>query len=84
MEFVGQKALYRTMISIKNAVDSVLRQMVRLELLTGDDSNPPYKNIIVRLDGTVVYVDFECNPVLPINYIPITVHLQTFTTTVAA
>jgi hypothetical protein len=83
-EFVGQKALHRVLISIKNAVDSVLRQMVRLELLAGDEDNPPYKNIIVRLEGTVAWVDFECSPVLPINYIPITVHLTTFTATVAA
>lgn len=84
MDFVGTKGTLTTLISIKNATTSVLTQMVRLELLAGDAANPPYKNIQVRLDGDTAYVDFECSPVIPINYIPVTIHLTVFTTTLTA
>jgi len=83
-DFVGTKGTATTLISIKNATESVLQQMFRAELLAGDDSNPPYKNIQVRLEGDIAYVDFECSPVIPINYIPITIHLTVFTATLVA
>ena len=83
-DFVGSKGTKTTLISIKNATVSVLTQMVRLELLAGDEQNPPFKNIQCRLEGDVCYVEFECSPVIPINYIPITIHLTVFTTTLTA
>lgn len=83
-DFVGKKGTATTLISIKNATESVLQQMYRAELLAGDDTNPPYKNIQVRLEGDTAYVDFECSPVIPINYIPITIHLTVYTTTLTA
>jgi hypothetical protein len=53
-----------------------------MELLAGDATNPPYKNIQCRLEGDTCYVDFECSPVIPVNYIPVTIHLTVFTSTV--
>lgn len=86
MDFIGAKGTKTTLISIKNATISVLQQMVRLELLAGDETNPAYKNIQVRMESgeAAVYVDFECSPVIPINYIPITVHLTVYTATLTA
>lgn len=81
-DFVGSKGTKTTLISIKNATISVLAQCYRAELLAGDDQNPPYKNIQCRLDGDTCYVDFECSPVIPINYIPVSIHLTVFTSTV--
>ncbi len=83
-DFVGTKGTMTTLISIKNATISVLQQMYRAELLAGDATNPPYKNIQCRLEGDTCYVDFECSPVIPINYIPITIHLTVYTATVVA
>jgi hypothetical protein len=83
-DFVGSKGTMTTLISIKNATISVLTQMTRSELLAGDANNPPFKNIQCRLEGDTCYVDFECSPVIPINYIPITIHLTVFTTTITA
>lgn len=83
-DFVGKKGTATTLLSIKNATISVLNQMYRLDLLAGNADNPPYKNIQVRLDGDTVYVEFECSPVIPINYIPITIHLTVFTATLVA
>jgi hypothetical protein len=84
MDFVGKKGTITTLISIKNAVISVLTQMYRADLLAGDAANPPFKNIQCRLEGDTCWVDFECSPVIPINYIPITIHLTVFTTTLTA
>jgi hypothetical protein len=80
-DFVGTKGTRTTLISIKNATSSVLTQMYRASYLAGDADNPPFKNIQCRLEGDICYVDFECSPVIPINYIPITIHLTVFTTT---
>jgi phage tail sheath gpL-like len=81
-DFVGSKGTATTLISIKNATISVLTQMSRAELLAGDAANPPFKNIQCRLEGDTCWVDFECSPVIPINYIPVTIHLTVFTSTV--
>jgi len=81
-DFVGTKGTKTTLISIKNATISVLTQMARAELLAGDEANPPFKNIQCRLEGDTCWVDFEASPVIPINYIPVTIHLTVFTSTV--
>jgi hypothetical protein len=83
-DFVGRKGTITTLISIKNATVSVLNTAFRDGYLAGDAKNPPFKNIQCRLDGDVCYVDFECSPVIPINYIPITIHLTIFTSTLTA
>lgn len=83
-DFVGTKGTITTLISIKNATISTLTQMVRLELLAGDATNPPFKNVQVSLEGDVAYVDFECSPCIPINYILCTIHLTIFQTTLTA
>ena len=81
-DFVGRKGTITTVVSIKNATESVLTQAYRAGLLAGDASNPPYKNIQVRLEGDTAWVEFECSPVIPINYIPIVLHLVVYTTTI--
>jgi len=83
-DFVGRKGTTTTLISIKNATISVLAMAYRDGYLAGDATNPPYKNIQVRLDGDIAYVDFECSPVIPVNYIPITIHLTVYTATMTA
>jgi len=83
-DFVGTKGTMTTLISIKNATISVLNACYKLGLLAGNAANPPFKNVQVTLDGDTAYVEFEASPVIPINYIPITIHLTVFTTTLTA
>jgi hypothetical protein len=59
--------------------DSTLRELARPEpqgpgVIVGDKNSPAYKNITVALDGDVLRVEFECSPVIPVNYIPVTIH----------
>lgn len=74
----GEKA---SPISLSRAVsitESALRELARPEpagpgVIVGDDENPPYRNIEAQLEGDVMRVQFQCSPVLPINYIPISI-----------
>lgn len=74
----GEKA---SPISLSRAVsitESALRELARPEpagpgVIVGDAENPPYRNIEAQLEGDVMRVQFQCSPVLPINYIPISI-----------
>jgi len=77
--FIGQKAAPITLEQIKSRVDSVLRQLARPApagpaVIVGDSENPAYKNITAKIEGDVVYVEFQCSPVIPINYVLISIH----------
>ena len=37
--------------------------------LVGDPANPSYRNLSLELDGDIMRVNFECSPVIPINYV---------------
>lgn len=86
-EFVGAKGNAITLAAIESRVDTVLRGMALAEpvgpgALAGDRDNPPYRNIRASLAGDVVRVEFECSPVIPINYILVTVHAVPYSTRV--
>lgn len=53
-------------------------------VLAGDAANPPYKNIVAQGVGTVVAVSFQCSPVLPANYVSVTVFAVPFSGTASA
>ncbi|HCE08544.1 MAG TPA: hypothetical protein DEQ40_08080 [Oxalobacteraceae bacterium] len=48
-------------------------------VLAGDATNPPYKNIQATLIGDVMAVSFQCSPVIPVNYIPVTIFAVPYT-----
>lgn len=61
-----------------NIAESTLRELARQEpqgpgVLAGDEASPPYKNITASLEGDVLRVEFQCSPVIPVNYIPVTI-----------
>jgi hypothetical protein len=63
---------------------STLKELARPEpmgpaVIVGDAVNPPYKNIVATIEGDVMRVEFQCSPVVPVNYIPIVVHAVPFT-----
>lgn len=47
-------------------------------VLAGDATNPPYKNITAVLNGDVIGVKFQCSPVIPVNYVAVTVFAVPF------
>lgn len=75
----GAKATPQNMARAVSIADSTLRKLAQPEptgpgVLVGDTANPAFKGITATLDGDVLGVSFQCSPVLPINYIPVTVY----------
>lgn len=69
--------------------DSALRELARPEplgpgIIVGDKTNPAYRNITASLEGDVVRVEFECSPVIPVNFILIAIHAQPWSGSVSA
>lgn len=85
----GSKASPATLAEAVSRVDSILRELARPEpmgpgVIVGDKANPPYRNIQASIDGDVMRVEFECSPVIPVNYIPIVVHAVPFSGSASA
>jgi len=53
-------------------------------VLVGDAANPAYKNIVATLSGDVLNVELQCSPVIPCNYVLITMHIVPYTGTYTA
>lgn len=74
----GQKGNPLVLSRAVSIAESTLRELARQEpqgpgVLAGDEANPPYRNIRATLEGDVVRIEFECSPVIPVNYILTTV-----------
>lgn len=61
---------------------SVLRDLTNNNILVGDASSPPFKNIVATIVGEVLRIDFQASPVIPANYILITAHMVPYSGTV--
>lgn len=75
----GAKGTPTLLSEAVSRVDSTLRELARPEpigpgVLVGDDANPAYKGITAALEGDVLRVEFQCSPVIPVNYIPIAIY----------
>jgi hypothetical protein len=75
----GQKGTPIVLSRAVSIADSTLRELARPEpqgpgVIVGDKASPAYRNIKASLEGDVLRVDFECSPVIPVNFIPVTIH----------
>lgn len=80
----GQKGNPLVLSRAVSIAESTLRELARQEpqgpgVLAGDDANPAYRNIRATLEGDVVRIEFECSPVIPVNYILTTVFAVPYT-----
>jgi hypothetical protein len=87
--YIGEKGSPLTLALAGATTETALRELARPEpagpgILVGDAESPAYKNITVALEGDVMRVEFQCSPVIPINYIPITIHIVPYSGTVTA
>lgn len=78
-ELRGSKGTPAILAQAVSRVDSVLRGLAVAEpvgpgVLAGDATNPAFKNIKASLEGDILRVEFQCSPVIPVNYIPIVVY----------
>lgn len=75
----GSKNNPQSLVLALEMVKSALLDLARPEpggpgVLAGDANNPPFKNLTASQEGDVMRIEFQASPVLPINYIPITVY----------
>lgn len=76
----GGKASPRTMGRAAAITRSVLADLSREEpvgpgILVGDATNPPFKNISVFIEGDRLGVSFQCSPVIPVNFVTVSLSL---------
>lgn len=74
----GMKGTPLALAQAVSRVDSTLAKLAEPEptgpgIIVGDKVNPAYKNITASLEGDVMKVEFQCSPVIPINYIPVSI-----------
>lgn len=81
-QFIGRKNSPQILQMIKGSLVQVLRELENNEIIVGTTTYPAYRNLVITADGDVVRVSFECSPVLPINYILITIHATIFKATI--
>jgi hypothetical protein len=81
-QFIGRKNSLFMLETIKGSLISVLKDLEDEGVIVGTTTYPAYRNITLTADGDVVRVSFECSPVLPINYILITIHATIFKATI--
>jgi len=81
-QFVGRKNSPQMLQIIRGSLIQVLRELENNEIIVGTPTYPAYRNLTLTATGDVVYVSFECSPVLPINYILINIHATVFKATI--
>lgn len=81
-QFIGRKNSLQMLQIIKGSLVQVLRELENNEIIVGTLAYPAYRNLILSSDGDIVRVSFECSPVLPINYVLITIHATIFKATI--
>jgi len=81
-QFIGRKNSLQMLQIIKGSLVQVLRELENNEIIVGTPTYPAYRNLVLTADGDTVRVSFECSPVLPINYILITIHATIFKATI--
>lgn len=85
----GEKASPLSLSRAVSITESTLRELARPEpqgpgVIVGDEANPPYRNVRASLDGDVLRVEFQCSPVLPVNYVLVSIYAVPFSGALAA
>jgi hypothetical protein len=85
----GEKGNALTLSRAKSIVQGTLTELARQEpqgpgVLAGNDANPAFRSIAVALDGDVLRVEFQCSPVIPVNYVLVSIFAVPFSASVTA
>jgi hypothetical protein len=72
---IGGKISTQLTADIKSRVTSSLEDAEAKGLILSGQDKPAFKDVIVRVVGDALYVDFAISPAIPANYILITAHI---------
>ena len=81
----GSKGNPTTMALAFSKTETTLAELARPEpsgpgVIAGNGFDPAFRNITVSISGDVMRVEFECSPVVPINFIPVVIYTGMLTT----
>lgn len=84
----GQKGNPLVLSRAKSIAESTLRELAREEpqgpgVIVGNAESPAWRNVRASLEGDVLRVEFECSPVIPVNYVLATIFAVPFSGTAA-
>lgn len=85
----GTKANPLALSRAVSIAESTLRELAREEpqgpgVIVGTPDAPAYRNIKASIEGDVLRVEFECSPVIPVNYVLATIYAVPFSGAAAA
>lgn len=85
----GQKGTPILLARAVSITESRLTELARQEpqgpgIITGDAENPAFRNIRAELIGDVLRVEFECQPVIGVNYVLVSIFAKAYTGTATA
>lgn len=85
----GEKGNALTLSRAKSIVQGTLSELARQEpqgpgVLAGNEDNPAFRNIAVSLEGDVMRVEFQCSPVVPVNYVLVSIFAVPFSASATA
>lgn len=85
----GKKGSPLTLASALERAKTRLDELSRPEpmgpgVLVGDEKNPPYRKLTGSLDGDVIRIEYECSPVIPVNYVLQVAHAVPYSGTASA
>ena len=85
----GEKGTPITLSRAVSIAESRLRELARPEpqgpgVITGDAENPAYRNIRATLEGDVLRIEFECQPVIGVNYVLVSIFAKAYSGAAAA
>lgn len=78
--YVGRKSTVNLAADIQQTVISALQNASSRSLIVADPTNPTrfpaFSNVSVRVYGDAYYIDFNCSPAKPANYMLITAYVS--------
>lgn len=85
----GEKGTQILLSRAVSIAESRLRELARPEpqgpgVITGDAENPAYRNIRATLEGDVLRIEFECQPVIGVNYVLVSIFAKAYSGSAAA
>ena len=81
--FLGRKASPDVLAQIASATVSQLKTEERNGVIVGDVAHPAFQAVVVELQGDAVYVECQISPVIPLNFIALTLHCVPYTGTIS-
>jgi hypothetical protein len=86
---VGTKASARMLGRAAVIAETTLRSLAEPEplgpeVIVGDANSPAWRNIRATLVGDAIKVEFECSPVIPVNFVPVAISIVPYSGTASA